>query len=198
MIITSDVEYVPEDYFRALDLADVFSRAGRVEVDLGCGEGAFLIAMAARHPERNFIGTERLLGRVRNTLRKVERAGLTNVRLMRVESAYLVKRLLPAGSVGRVYVMFPDPWPKRRHWPRRLLNAEFLRAAAVALEPGGEVCIKTDDADYFQWIRKCAEGCGELRAAEWDEEMPMTDFERHYVAEGRRIYSTRLVAQVVL
>ena len=183
------VEYVPEDYFRALELATVFPRAGRLEVDLGCGDGAFLVAMAQRYPERNYLGTERLFGRVRNTARKAQRAGVTNVRLLRVESAYVVTHLLPAGTVSRFYVLFPDPWPKRRHWPRRLIQGEFLEAAAAALKAGGELCIKTDDADYFGFIGKAAAGCGQFERGPWEEELPQTDFERRYVAQGRTIYS---------
>jgi tRNA (guanine-N7-)-methyltransferase len=173
-------------------MGTVFTREGRLEVDLGCGDGSFLVAMALRYPERNFLGTERLVGRARNTCRKAARAGLTNLRLLRVESGYVVGHLLAPGAVSRFYVMFPDPWPKRRHWPRRLIQPEFLRAAAAALMPGGELCIKTDDADYFEFIGKAAKGCELFAREPWEEEVPMTDFERHYAAEGRRIYSVRL------
>lgn len=183
------IEYVPPDYFRPLAMEEVFPRHAPLEVDLGCGDGSFLAAMALRHPERNYLGTERLFGRVRNTCRKVERAGAANVRLLRVESAYVVNHLLPAGAVGRFYLLFPDPWPKRRHWPRRLIQPAFLQAAAAALQPGGELCIKTDDADYFEQIGKAAGACNSLVRGNWDEEVPQTDFERHYVAQGRRIHA---------
>jgi tRNA (guanine-N7-)-methyltransferase len=148
--------------------------------------------MAALHPERNYIGTERLLGRVRSTARKARRAGVENIRLLRVESAYVVKHLLPAGSADRLYIMFPDPWPKRRHWPRRLVQPAFLETAALALRPGGECCIKTDDADYFRHIERVAMECKAFDCTPWDEEVPVTDFERHYIAEGRAFYSLRL------
>jgi len=153
--------------------------------------------MAQRHPERNYLGTERLFGRVRTTSRKVERAGLDNVRLLKVESAYVVKHLLPAGSVSRIYVLFPDPWPKRRHWARRLIQAEFLEAAAGALRPGGELCIKTDDGDYFRWIEKMAAGCERFSREGWEEDVPRTDFERHYVAQGRGIHAVCLRVRAV-
>jgi tRNA (guanine-N7-)-methyltransferase len=173
-------------------MADLFPREAPLEVDFGCGDGSFLLAMALRHPERNYLGTERLLGRARNTCRKAERAAVTNVRLLRVESAYVVKHLLAPGTASRFYVLFPDPWPKRRHWSRRLIQPEFLRAAAMALKPKGELCVKTDDADYFEYIAKTAAGCDQFAREPWDEDMPQTDFERHYAAQGRRIYSVCL------
>jgi tRNA (guanine-N7-)-methyltransferase len=183
------LEYLPEDYFRPIDLEKMFPEKCPLEVDLGCGDGSFLVAMALRHPGRNYLGTERLMGRARTTTRKAERAGVTNVRLLRVESAYVVKYLLPPGTVSRFYVLFPDPWPKRRHWPRRLIQPDFLRAAALALQPGGQLCIKTDDAGYFGHIQKVAAACEQFASGPWNEEMPKTDFERHYAAQGRVIYS---------
>ncbi len=189
MTTTFPIEYQPEDYFQPLPLAAVFSREAPLELDLGCGDGSFLVAMARSHPDRNYLGTERLLGRIRNTARKTERAGVRNIRLLRVESAYVVKHLLPPGSVTRFYILFPDPWPKRRHWPRRLIQPAFLEAAAVALKPGGELCIKTDDADYFARIEKAAAGCSQFAPGTWEECVPQTDFERHYVAQGRKINS---------
>jgi len=186
----ANIEYVPEDYFRPIEMPDLFPREGRLEVDLGCGDGAFLVAMALKHPETNYLGTERLLGRLRNTERRAGRAGVTNVRLLRVESAYVMMHLLPHGTASRFYVLFPDPWPKRRHWPRRLIQPEFLQAAAIALKAGGELCIKTDEAGYFAHIEKvAAAGSAEFARGGWEEDVPQTDFERHYAAQGRAIYS---------
>jgi tRNA (guanine-N7-)-methyltransferase len=188
----SPIEYVPPDYFRAMDLAQLFPMEGPLEVDLGCGDGSFLVTMALKHPERNYLGTERLFGRARNTCRKAERRRAANVRLLRVENTYVVKHLLPPATVGRFYVLFPDPWPKRRHWPRRLIQPEFLEAAATALAPGGELCIKTDDADYFAFIERTVEACDLFIGKPWNEDVPPTDFERHYAAQGRKIHSVCL------
>jgi tRNA (guanine-N7-)-methyltransferase len=194
----SPIEFVPGDLFRAIDLAALFPAPAPLEVDLGCGDGTFLVAMARAHPERNFIGTERLFGRVRNTCRKAERAALTNLRILRIESAYVVKHLLPRASIQRFYLLFPDPWPKRRHWPRRLVQPAFLNDAADALAPAGELCIKTDAEDYFAYIRRTAASCPKLVAAPWDEEVPQTDFQRHYAAQGRPFHAMLLRRQSLL
>jgi len=188
----SRIEVIPPDYFQPLEIAQLFAAPARLEIDLGCGDGSFLVAMAGQHPERNYLGTERLFGRARNTCRKAERSAVTNLRLLRVESAYAVKHLLAPGSVSRFYVLFPDPWPKRRHWPRRLIQPDFLKAAAEALTPAGELCIKTDDTDYFAFIGRKAVECGLFEREPWEENVPPTDFERHYVAQGRSIHSVCL------
>ena len=150
--IASEIELVPANCLEPLDLPAIFGRPAPIEVDLGCGDGSFLASIAAENPARNFLGLERLLGRVRPTCRKIERAGLANARVLRIEISYAVERLLPANSVSVFHLMFPDPWPKRRHAPRRLVNETFLLAVHRALEPEGTVRIATDESDYFRQI----------------------------------------------
>src|ERR1700689_5486180 len=96
-----------------LDVAAVFPRAQPLEVELVSGDGSFLVNYARLHPERNFLGVERLLGRLRKLDRKGCRAGLTNLRGLRIESAYFLEYLLPRESPATLHIYFPDPWPKR-------------------------------------------------------------------------------------
>src|SRR6266550_2460619 len=107
----------PGTLIERLDLEKIFGRIAPLHIDLGCGVGSFICALAERMPERNFLGIERLLGRIRSAARKAATVG--NVRLLRMENSYAVRYLLPAGSVETFYLLFPDPWPKRRHWRRR-------------------------------------------------------------------------------
>ena len=130
---------------------ELFGGGAPLEVDLGCGDGSFLVEMARHFPERRFLGVERLLGRVRKVCRKLQRAGLENARVLRLESRYTVEWLLPGDSVSRLHLLCPDPWPKARHHRRRLLQPEFLAAVARVLEPGGEFLFKTDNEEYFEW-----------------------------------------------
>lgn len=147
-------EIVPEDYFRSLDLPAVYGRRVPLEVDLGCGDGSFLVASAESNPEHDFLGIERLAGRVRRACRKIGRSGVTNARVLRVESFYAVQHLLPPASVEVFHLLFPDPWPKRRHWRRRVVTSDFLAAIHRALAPQGSVRIATDQMDYFQEIER--------------------------------------------
>src|SRR5436190_20493377 len=137
-----------------LDLEKIFGRKAPLHVDLGCGDGSFLCALAQRLPARNFLGIERLTGRIRSSARKVTNS--ENVRLLRMENSYAVRYLLPAGSVETFYLLFPDPWPKRRHWRRRIVTREFLRAISQALAENGRFLIATDHLDYFQEIERIA------------------------------------------
>lgn len=189
------VELLPASFFAPLIIPDLFPQAAPLEVDVGSGPGRFLLAMAQQHPERNFLGIERLLGRVRRSCGAASRLALRNVRILRVENFYAVRHLLPPRSVAIFHVAFPDPWPKRKHWPRRMVTAEFLRAAAAALETGGELRIKTDDAPYFASIGKTVAACPDFREIEWpdDPAYPLTNFERTFRARGLPIYRLRLV-----
>lgn len=185
--------FVPSDYFRRLRLEEVFGDAAEkpFEVDLGSGDGTFLVEMAARFPERNFLGVERLLGRVRKICRKAARRDLKNLKVLRLESAYTVEWLLPENSVSRLHLLFPDPWPKKKHHRRRLVNAEFLGGVAAALLPEGAFLFKTDDDDYFEAAREEVAGSGLFTGREWldsGEFYSETDFERQWRAEGKAIH----------
>jgi tRNA (guanine-N7-)-methyltransferase len=150
--IATPAELVLVNCFEQLDVRGIYGRVAPLEVDLGCGDGSFLAAIAAASPGRDFLGIERLLGRVRTACRRVERAGLENVRVLRLEISYVVERLLPANSVTTFHLMFPDPWPKRRHASRRLVTETFLASIHRALVPNGTVRISTDDSAYFGQI----------------------------------------------
>jgi tRNA (guanine-N7-)-methyltransferase len=145
-------ELVPANYFERLDPGAVYGRVAPLEVDLGCGDGSFLSAIARENPERDFLGIERLAGRVRSACRRIERARLGNARVLRLEISYVVERLLPANSVTAFHLMFPDPWPKRRHASRRLVTETFLASMYRALRADGTVRISTDDSAYFRQI----------------------------------------------
>ena len=146
-------ELVPEYYFAPVDFTHVFERDAPTEVDLGCGDGSFLVALAEQNPGRNFLGIERMPGRVRTACRKIARRGLKNARILRVEIAYAAQHLLPAQSIDVFHVMFPDPWPKRRHARRRIVTKELLESIHAALVANGSLRVATDQGEYFEEVR---------------------------------------------
>ena len=173
-----------------LDPARLFPRDQPLEVELGSGDGSFLANYAKARPEHNFLGVERLLGRLRKLDRKCLRAGLTNVRGLRIESAYFLEYLLPRGSVAALHIYFPDPWPKRKHRKNRLINARFAELARQALSPGGVVYLRTDDNDYFAQMTQVFAANESFRPVETPGKLAavVTDFERNFQARGLAIF----------
>jgi tRNA (guanine-N7-)-methyltransferase len=184
----------PEESFvlRAVPITErlsfprIFPRQQKVEIELGAGDGSFLVAYAKAHPELNIIGVERLLGRLRKIDKKAYRLQLENVRLIRLEASYFVQYLLPKESVHAVHVYFPDPWPKRRHWKNRLVNEEFTEWIRGALVVGGGVHLRTDDQPYFAQMIEVFEKNRNFVKIETPPEIMAieTDFERGFRQRG--------------
>jgi len=185
-LASASLLYRPESWVDALPLAEMFAGTQPLEVELGSGDGLFLAQWAAAHPERNFIGVERLLGRLRKLDRKGQKLGVANLRLMRIEASYFVQYLLAPGTVSALHVYFPDPWPKRKHHKHRLVNETFVRAVALALAPGGRVWLRTDDAEYHEQMLQVFGAAKEFRPIETPTELAavVTDFEREFNARG--------------
>lgn len=169
-----------------LDLPALFQREAPLEIELGSGDGSFLVRHAALHPGHNFLGIERLLGRLRKIDRKAGRAGLLNLRLIRIEAAYLLDYLIPAATVTSLHVYFPDPWPKRRHRGNRLINAQFPGRAFRVLRPGGSVYLRTDDADYFAQMNDVFSADSRFQPVETPAVLSnvKTDFEEQFNRRG--------------
>ncbi|CAN5175537.1 tRNA (guanosine(46)-N7)-methyltransferase TrmB [soil metagenome] len=186
------VEWPLAGPLQPLAFPEIFGRTAPVEVDLGCGDGSFLAAMAERHLERNYLGGERMIGRVRSACRRIAARGLTNARIVRVELLAGVTELLPAASVDVCHLLFPDPWPKRRHHCRRIFTEEFLRRLLSALKPGGVLHLATDDADYFGQMQRVLGGTPGLEEMEELPDWPVTTFEQRFRALGSPVHRVLL------
>ena len=169
-----------------LELAEHFPQPQPLAVELGCGDASFLVEYARRNPQVNFIGVERLLGRIQKLDRKGRQAGLANVRGVRIESAYFLQYLLPAHAATALHVYFPDPWPKKKHRRHRLINENFPALARAALASGGTVFLRTDDADYFQQMNEVFAAAKDFQKTETPAALAavVTDFERDFNAQG--------------
>jgi len=168
-----------------IDLATIFERTQPLEVELGSGDGSFLIEHASTHPERNFIGIERLLGRLRKIEKRARKAKLGNLRGIRIESAYFLRYLLPRQCVSALHIYFPDPWPKRKHQRHRLINETFPELAQQVLVPAGRVYLRTDDRDSFAQMERVF-GTSPFRPVETPPELAAvrTDFEAAFNKRG--------------
>jgi tRNA (guanine-N7-)-methyltransferase len=169
-----------------LNLAEHFPTPRPLEVELGCGDGSFIVEWARRNPGRNILGVERLLGRIRKPDKIGRRLGLTNLSLVRIEIGYFLEYLLPPASTDALHVYFPDPWPKLKHRKNRLINERFTALARRALKPGGVVHLRTDHVEYFEQMLTVFRADKSFSETETPAELSAvtTDFEREFNAKG--------------
>jgi tRNA (guanine-N7-)-methyltransferase len=152
-----------------LDPKALMPQASDVWLEIGFGGGEHMAAQAARWPDVLVLGAEPFLNGVASALRHIEAGGLTNVRLMAGDARDLMVAL-PDVSLGRLFILFPDPWPKARHVKRRLIQEPFVAEAARLMKPGAVLRFATDWADYadqalvvigrsphFRWLAQCAD-----------------------------------------
>jgi tRNA (guanine-N7-)-methyltransferase len=175
----------------------------RLVVDLGCGRGEFLLGLAEKDPEGCYLGVEVSFKRVLKLARRLARSGAGNVRLVQATAQRVVAECLPEGSVDCFWVNFPDPWPKKRHRRRRLLQPNFVRALVRCLAPGGLLHVATDHADYAEQVDQVLaaepglsnENAPDRFRREAGDRAP-TAYELEWRAEGRPLhfFSYRRVA----
>jgi len=158
---------------------------GPLHLDLGCARGTFLCRLALLHPEWKVLGVERLTERVQRCKGKIQRLGLTNAAVVQGKMPELLHELLPASSVSWIHALFPDPWPKRRHAPRRLIQESIFPEFARLLVPGGKVRFLTDQKSYWQdslevlgklenWVLENDDPVGDWPASRFQSRFEMT------------------------
>lgn len=168
-----------------------FDLSRPLEIEVGCGAGTFLTRRAAANPDCDFLGIERMLGRVRSVVGKCRREGISNLRVLRLEALYTFHYLLPAHHARKVFVFFPDPWPKKKHHSHRLFGPRFLDALWKRLEVGGRIEFATDHAEYFQAVREWFAADKRYESVAPMERPPevWTEFETGFREQGLPIYS---------
>jgi tRNA (guanine-N7-)-methyltransferase len=135
-----------------LDLPVLFGQDRPVVLEIGFGNGEALLHMAARYPERNYLGLEVHRPGIGHLLLELESSGLSNVRVMREDATAMLAHALAPGSLAGVCLFFPDPWPKKRHHKRRIVQSAFIDHLARVLAPGGFFHAATDWAPYADWM----------------------------------------------
>ena len=132
------------------DYDTVFGRHAPRVLEIGCGMGETTAAIAAARPDTDFIGVEVHAPGVGSLLKRIDELGLANLRVIRHDAVEVVAHMIPEASLAGIHVFFPDPWPKKRHHKRRLLQPAFVAALAARLAPGGYVHAATDWEEYAQ------------------------------------------------
>ena len=183
-----------------LDLQAVFGRDAPIVLEIGFGNGETLVQQAAEHPEFDFMGIEVHEPGVGHCLIKARDAGVSNLRLIRHDAIEVLTEQIPSNSLLRVNLYFPDPWPKKRHHKRRIVQPAFLELVADRLRSGATLHIATDWATYAEHIDEMLEGSDRFECAERREhggglplDRPQTKFERRGLKKGHRIHDWRFV-----
>jgi len=168
-----------------------------LELEIGSGKGTFLVQQASVVPQVNYIGVEYSKSYWRHGADRCRRRGLENVRLVHAEAGTFVRYYVPEGCLRQVHIYFPDPWPKKRHHKRRLIQESFLRMIHPKLTPDGQINIATDHGEYFQWMIEHVQRVDSLFErrpfqspdSAGDGEQVGTNFERKYKLQGRSFHA---------
>jgi tRNA (guanine-N7-)-methyltransferase len=176
-----------------LDAAGIFGRRAPLIVEIGFGMGEGTAQIAAAHPENDYIGIEVHNPGVGSLLDKIGRTGLTNVRIVQHDAVEVMRDMVPADSLAGVHVFFPDPWHKKRHHKRRLLQSPFVALLASRISPGGYLHVATDWEDYAVQILAVLEAEPLLantvaRYAPRPDYRPLTRFEQRGVRLGHEVF----------
>jgi tRNA (guanine-N7-)-methyltransferase len=175
-----------------LDFAHVFGRHAPVVLEIGFGMGDTTAEIAASNPQIDYLGVEVHAPGVGSLLRMIEARELSNLRIVQHDAVEVVEHMIPTASLRGIHVFFPDPWPKKRHHKRRLLQVAFARLLSSRLSPGGYLHVATDWDEYAEWILEVLLAT-ELentagRYAARPAYRPSTKFERRGLALGHAVH----------
>lgn len=188
-----------ETLARPLNFPLLFGNDHPVEMEIGMGKGTFLTQQATLHPEINYFGIEYARWFWRYASDRLRRNHCDNCRTVRAEAMYFLREFVPDASLAILHVYHPDPWPKKRHHKRRLIQQPFLDHVQRILIPGGLLRIVTDHKDYFEQIDTLIKA-SPLQVVDYtppafarEGELIGTNFERKYIQEGRQRYAIAAV-----
>jgi len=179
----------------AIDLDALFGRTAARTLEIGFGNGDNLAALAARHPERDYLGIEVHDPGVGHLLLRIEREGLPNIRIARHDAVEVVTKWLPPASIDEALILFPDPWHKKRHHKRRLVQPGFLEQLAFVMPPGARLHLATDWAPYAEQMLEVCDASAFFENAKAGggysprpETRPVTKFERRGLKLGHVVF----------
>lgn len=171
----------------------LFGRDGPYVLEIGFGNGDFLCGLASSEPDRNLLGVDTSPSSVVRAYRRIARRKLANVKVFAGTGEFIVRNVIPDGFLERVYVNFPDPWPRRRHQDRRLLSRSFFDLLAHRLSEAGSLLLTTDHEDYMRFACEQAKrtGCYLMVEDAAPMEILGTRWAQRWLEEGRPIYHAR-------
>lgn len=182
------------DLDKPVDWEEVFGNKNPVDCEIGFGNGDFLVKKSSLHPERNFFGIDYSIESFRRAKKTIEKVNSTSVKLICLEAKAAFIVLIPEKSLSHIYLNFPDPWPKKKHFKNRLLDREFFKIAASCSQDKGKIIIATDDIFYRDFILEemaVVHLWESLFHKGWTNELSdhfSTKYEKRWRNEGKEIY----------
>jgi tRNA (guanine-N7-)-methyltransferase len=176
------------------DWAAVFGNSNPLALEVGCGTGHFILERAIAQPETNFLAIDIYNKGCLKTCAKVDDADLNNVRVMRIEARWLLAKGLQKESLSAVYINCPDPWPKKRHRSRRLVNRDFLITLAHYLKPNADFFFSSDFDDYAEDVAeqiRDLKGYRNMLQSDWVHKIPdypVSKYMQRFLDRGQKIY----------
>jgi tRNA (guanine-N7-)-methyltransferase len=169
----------------------LFSNSNPVELEIGSGKGRFVLEASQRWPERNFVGVEVANRYFQRSVHRIAKRNIRNVLLVRTDARNLLTRWIPARSLQRIHIYFPDPWPKRRHHKRRMVHPPFPEWAERILADGGEILMGSDHEGYVDRIQDVMGTSPSFCRRYWnplEENWILTNYAVKWAAQGRRLF----------
>ena len=177
---------------KPLDLQKVFASVQPIVLDIGFGNGEALVSIAQQLPHLNFLGVEVYRPGIGYLLRKIAELELNNIRIINMDAVNLLQEHITTNSFISVLIWFPDPWPKKRHHKRQLIQTEFVQLVASKLTSKGELNVATDWQPYANHIQETIQQCNLFEKASTHnviEQRPQTKFERRGKALGHQVFT---------
>lgn len=178
------------DLDKPFDGGAFFGNDNAIELEVGAGRGDFIVEYAKRFPEKNFLAVERKENYLKRGVNKARVSQVDNVAFLNVDAPHFMVEYVPDTSLEAVHVYFPDPWPKKRHLKRRILQEPFLVQLKRSLKPGGVLYLRTDFHHYFLEMMELLEKFPEFEKIDTPEEVAavQTGFEMRFRKQGIPIY----------
>ncbi|MCH7596082.1 MAG: tRNA (guanosine(46)-N7)-methyltransferase TrmB [Planctomycetes bacterium] len=202
MLTAESIAVDPPAEGEIVDPVAWFDTPGSFELEIGCGKGGFLLDRALANPGVRLLGIEWANKYYKYCADRMARRGVSNVRVMRTDARFFVMNHLRPGCVDVLHLYHPDPWPKKRHHKRRLIQPDFVDAAVRVLNARGRWLVQSDHAEYFQEMIDLLSSHEGLAEVPWEEAEASsgpgwqgTNFEIKYVREGREIHRAAYVAR---
>ncbi len=180
---------------KRIDPQTLFGRSAPLHLEIGFGMGDALLELASSHPDQDFLGIEVHRPGVGRLLDEIDKRGITNIRLLKHDAIEVLRDQLPQQSLDSVMLFFPDPWHKKRHHKRRIVQPDFVRLILTRLKPGGLFHLATDWEDYAEWMMEIlsaesgfANLAGSGSYSPRPESRPVTKFEKRGLRLGHGVW----------